>query len=262
MPTLVTTILKMQRAKEHLDALEIAIREFERPTNKPKAYRVSGYDDLECCEYVLKLEIDEPKLRLGITAGEFVSCLRSSLDWLAWQLATISCSGDDRPSDKISFPIWGEYSARAESKIEECTVGIPAEAVAIMQELQPYHYRDAYRDTHLWRLHALWNMEKHRHLVGNTMAIDLFIICPPGIPFRIETTDNGGEVRFPLSAKDKVGLDPAKCRASLRFGDEKEGVLLDHRGLVDIYEFVSDKVVPRFKRFFPQTPITGQPIQI
>ena len=262
MPTLVTPVLKMQRAKEHLDALEIAIREFERPTNKAKAYRVDGYDDLEHGEYVLKLETDEPALRLGITAGEFISCLRSSLDWLAWQLATISCSEDGRPSDKVSFPIWGEYSPRAESEIARCTIGIPAEAIAIMQELQPYHHRNAYRDTYLWRLHTLWNIDKHRHLVGNTMTINLFVTAPTAIPYMTRATDKGGEVRFPLAAKGKVSLDPTRCNASLRFGDEQEGVLLEYRELVDIYEFVSDKVVPRFKRFFPQAPVEGQAIQI
>lgn len=259
MAMLVTTILKVQRAKEHLDALEKAIRDFESPLGKPKAYRVSGEDDLQSQECVLKLEIDEPSLTLGILAGDFISSLRSSLDWLAWQLAAIKTNP---PSEKVCFPVLEENTLGAQGKFREATLGIPGEAIAIMQELQPYQHGNAAKDTHLWRLNKLWNIEKHRHLIINAMTIDLFVIAPPGTRVKQQIVDNRGEVRFPLSLKNKVRLDPTRCKGTLRFGDESEGVLLSHGEFLDMYEFVSDKIIPRFKRFFPQTPVEGQPIQI
>ena len=242
--------MKANRAKEHLDSLDRAIRGFNSPpAGKPKPRRVRFYDDLQAGEYVLELINEEPPLDWGISAGEFVSCLRSSLDWLAWQLATVTTQ---TPSDYVSFPIWGEYSSDAEGKIKKCTVGIPDEAISIMKELQPYHHGPSYKETHLWRLQALWNVEKHRHLLINTIGMELEAIPPKGTPHRlVQVMDNRAEVRFPLSAKDKVRLSPSGIRPVLTFGDEEAGIHLNMSDLREMYEFVSDKLIPKFNRFLP-----------
>lgn len=247
--------MKMQRAKEHLDSLEAAIRAFESPPDKPKPYRVTEKDDLERGECILKLEIDEPPLRLGIIAGDFISCLRSSLDWLAWQLATL-----EKPiPGKVSFPIWKENSADARAKIDGLnTGGIPIEAIAVIKELQPYNYGDAYRDTHLWRLETLWNIEKHRHIVIHSSIMELFFKAPKWVIYETEKFDDCYTVRFPLAAKQHVKLDPSRCRADVRFGNEEQSIILTVGELSDMYQFVSCEVIPRFARFFPQVPEIGQ----
>ena len=248
MAKLVTVVMKANRAKEHLNSLEEAIRKFySPPAGKPNPQRMRFYDDLPAGEYVLELSIDEPPLDWGIFAGEYIGSLRSSLDWLAWQLATLTT---DFPSDRVSFPIWGKYSARAESEIAKCTNGIPEKAVAIMKEIQPYNYGPSFKETHLWRLQCLWNVEKHRHLLINTIGLEVEVIPPKGTPYRLtDVVDNRAQVRFPLSAKGKVKFNPRGSRPILTFGDDEEGIHLKITDLREMHQFVSDKLIPRFNRF-------------
>lgn len=255
MANLAHPVMKMQRAKEHLDSLDAAIRTFESPSGKPKPYRVTQKDDLEHGECILKLEIDEPPLRLGIIAGDFISCLRSSLDWLVWQLATLEKAVPGR----VSFPIWKENSADARAKIDGLAAGgVPTAAIVVIKELQPYHYGSAYNDTHLWRLETLWNIEKHRHIVIHSSIMELFFKAPKWVIYETEKFDDYYIVKFPLSAKQHVKLDPSRSRADVRFGNEEQSIVLTVGELSDMYQFVSNEVLPRFACFFPQKPEISQ----
>jgi hypothetical protein len=242
-PNLVNPYLKMGRAKVHLDALKEGILEF----SNSEPYRIFPQDDLERGQHVITIRLSDPPLPLALISGDFICCLRSSLDYLAWQLAAISIAN---PSKDICFPIWGEDCNSAQRHIKKSTEGIPPEAITFMKSFQPYNHGNAYRDTHMWRLNALWSVEKHRHITLHSVDCEiLFPGIPPRMPFVREELNDGCIMRFPLAAKQYMHLKP-RSSVGLTFGDVDEGIELNFQELVDMYQFVSEKVIPRFARFF------------
>jgi hypothetical protein len=48
-------------------------------------YGISAEDDLNAGKHILTITLDDPPFAVALIAGDFVYCLRSSLDHLAWQ---------------------------------------------------------------------------------------------------------------------------------------------------------------------------------
>src|SRR5262249_24096931 len=152
-------------AKVHLDALRDGIEQWK----KSHANTISGYDDVERAEYVIEIRPpDTGDVELALIAGDFICCLRSSLDQLAWQLASQS----GRQSNRICFPIFGQDSLETQISIAKATFGIPDGAVTLMRQLQPYHHGDSFKTHCLWILHTLWNVDKHRHITMYSTQAD------------------------------------------------------------------------------------------
>lgn len=240
--------LKIKRAKEHLDLLNRKVSRFE----KSKCYRVRRKKDVKAGEYLVTITmVDVPLDPLSLIAGDFIGCLRSSLDHLAFRLAI---KNNQLPKHKVSFPICDgpQPNAKFRRFIESSTKGMPQGAVNIIESFQPYHARDRYKCSYLWQLNHLWNVDKHRHLTFHSGMVELkFAEIPRSAnPIRQLRLDNGGVMVFPLSVilQQNVKLKP-KPLVQLRFGDEREKLMLTMQELVDIYEFVSDKLMPRFSRF-------------
>ncbi len=249
MANLANIKLKIKRAKTHLDALDIEVAKFA----KGKTYRFSPEDDIERGEYVLTFTTadSKPPLLCAMVAGEFVGCLRSSLEYLVFQLASLH---GNVPSSEISFPVFGENSVDTQVRIAKKTYGIPDAAVAIIKSLQPYNSGDAYKSTHLWRLNKLWNIDKHRHIpLHATIGQIHFPNLPLDMIPKREVLNDGGSLqyvlRFPATAKPYIDLQP-RVNINVEFGREREGVVVGRKDLRDMYEFIRSKVIPRFARFF------------
>lgn len=67
-------------------------------------YTIGTYDDVEKDEYWMFLEAKETPNEIGLIGGDFVSCLRTSLDYLGKALMIV---GAGTPSDRASFPVIG-----------------------------------------------------------------------------------------------------------------------------------------------------------
>jgi hypothetical protein len=78
--------LKTKRAKEHLDALRHELESFR----DSKSHRVSRERDIKNKRYRIRLKIADIPDTLPLIVGDFVCCLRSSLDQLVWALATLT----------------------------------------------------------------------------------------------------------------------------------------------------------------------------
>ena len=239
---------KLKRAKAHLDALDVEIAKFA----KKETYMFSSKDDAERGEYVVTVRTKgKPPLDCAIVAGEFIGCLRSALDYLAFQLSSMSGKA---PSSEVSFPVFGENSVDTQVRIARKTYGIPDPAVVIIKALQPYNSGNAYKSTYLWRLNKLWNIDKHRHI---PLYAAIGYVNLPRLPFalkpEIDVLNQGGVseyiMRFPAAAKPYVDLKP-RVSVDVQFGRDSEGVVVSRKDLHDMYEFVSNEVVPRFARFF------------
>lgn len=277
MPSLIDPNLKLSRAKIHLDSMKEAVSLF-RKTNKQTT---TSDDDIENGLYVISTHIphDESSFKIALLLGDFVCNLRSSLDHIAWQLALLTCCGDDLPSRDTSFPICEKDSVETQVRIARCTFGIPDEAVAIMKSLQPYKAGKDYRSTHLWRLNTLWNIDKHRHIAPHGVVTDWlfkldrdhfaadfrYMASKHGI--KVEDTGDGCVMKMPLSLKEKVHFNPSPNTGDvdIRFGyeipttnagDSDSGIEMSLGDLIEIYEFVAKRVFPIFSGFFPEPEIT------
>src|SRR5258708_6147090 len=220
MASLYGPYLKIKRAKEHLDLLNRKLSAFK----KSKCYSISRKKNLKAGEYIIRFTMVDPPLDpLSLIAGDFIGCLRASLDHLAFRLAI----HDDRlPTDKVSFPIWDGPEANTKSRnlIAHATRGMPQGAIDLVESFQPYQHRDAYKLTHLWRLNYLSNVDKHRHLTFHSGFVQVQYpeLAKDTKPIRMQELDNGGILIFPLSAVRKnVNLKP-KPWVDIHFGDERE----------------------------------------
>lgn len=250
MSGILTSNLKVIRAKQHLDTLDMAIREFR--ANPEKHRRVSTYDDTLNGWFVVRCQAlnEDDIFGLGLVAGDFISNLRSSLDHLAWHLALLN---ERFPSKNICFPVIGQNNSDTQLKITKSTFGIPDDAIALIKSFQPYHSGEAYKSTHLWRLHFLWNTDKHRNIVLGGTATEEVVTVPSDLQNRISlnTLEDGAEIRIPLSEKYRIAKLNQRPLIDVRFGDEERGVILVLEDLADIYKFVTAEVLPGFERFFP-----------
>jgi hypothetical protein len=241
--------LKLQWAKKHLEALATEIAIF-RQSN---AYEVSTQEDLQNGWYIIQIRLlhDDRVFTAALIAGDFIHCLRCSLDHLAWQLALLS---GHIPSREISFPICERDSVDTQVRIAKCTYGFPDAAIAIVKAFQPYKSGDAYRSTHLWKLNDLWNIDKHRHIAPHGVFSDWVfkVDLPKPTQFETEELNDGSLIKIPIALKEKVSLNPSPG-IDIRFGTRAEGTDLGLSDLIEIYDFVALTVIPAFACFFPQS---------
>ena len=239
---------EMEWAKIHLDTLNA---EFSALKLNPKdLYRIATYENTERGQFIITAESIAPAkiLRLGLIAGDYVCNLRGSLDHIAWALARV---GKRRPSSETCFPVCIRDGSRTQAKIAKATAGMPSGAVAAMKSFQPYNSGKAYKSHHLWRLNFLWNVNKHRTIGLNSLDSGVLFEVARGVPILEERkVDDKAKVTIPLSAKDKVRLNP-RPDIEVFFGDEERGVKFTIQDLRDIYEFVSLEVFPELARFLP-----------
>lgn len=231
---------KIERAKIHLDALDQAIKVWQ--TSQAEAF--SSYDDVERGEYVVEIRPPDTDVSYALLAGDFISCLRASLDHLVWQIAAMRGT----PNKRICFPIYGENIMETQISITKATFGIPDEAAAVIRSFQPYNAGNAYKLHYLWILNTLWNIDKHRHIPLHSAVTDYVFPPPTPKPIRVDRFDDHAKICFALADKPKVKLNPS-TDAQIIFGDETEGVAVTISEFRAIYKAVIEKVIPAFLRF-------------
>lgn len=244
MASLKNPLAKIERAKEHFETLDREIGEFQ----KNNLCRVRHYEDTENALYVVRIDIPIVPLRFGVLAGDGIHNLRSALDHLAWQLALTRVA---KPFDYTEFPIVSKDTAKDRAHFKLVTQSMPDRACVRIKALQPYRRGAAFKDDPLWQLNKLWNIDKHR--VIPVQGITLNIKAPKAANARLETFDGYGVMTMPLSFKPQMQLSP-RPTAAVVFGSEIDGLVVPAERLGEIYEYVAERVLPRFSRFFSQSP--------
>jgi hypothetical protein len=184
---------------------------------------------------------------MGLIAGDIVSCLRAALDHLA---CCLTSTKDGIQNANASFPILSVDDTQTRRTFKKSLRGVPPEAVTIIESLQPYHHGNGYKATKLWRLHRLWNIDKHRQIPSNGVAVEVAVLYPKTVASPIRSTgQDGGVLRFPLAAKGDLHLKQP-VQIEINFGDEFEGIYISASELLDLYEFIGKDIFPRFHRFF------------
>lgn len=241
-PGFLQASLKIGWAKRHLDTLYSYIMEFQGS----KPYSLFAEDDLERGQHIIRVEIGALPVEMGLIVGDFASCLRASLDHLAGFL-TMAAGGTH--NDRASFPVVGEWNKDGESLFNKSVRGITPAAIKVIDSMQPYHSGSAYKSTKLWRLHRLWNIDKHRRIPLHATVAEIEIGHPSNMTPIVGGADDNNEVRFPLAAKGHLHLKPS-VKIGIEFGDITEGIVIRAEELIEIHEFIGTDVFPRFECFF------------
>lgn len=241
-PSIHSAEFKAGWAKIHLDTLKARIKRFV----EMEAKQPSAEDDVARGQHVVTLWATDPPIDAALIFGDFICCLRSALDHLAYQLARVN----GKPSRDTCFPIRGDNTLEAQISITKATFGFPEDAIALIRVLQPYHHGKGFKLKHLWRLHQLWNIDKHRVIALHSTALDWTLPISLTQPDSVERFEDHVKMRFPLSVKEQMHLYP-RPTIDVQFGDDEEGVIVITKDLSEIHQYVAEGVIPMFKDFFP-----------
>lgn len=172
-PSLEGVDLKLNRAKDRLDALSKAIGEF---LTDPDSYSLALKCGPQRREAFRVTEVRSPPPDWGILIGDCVHHYRSALDHLVFQLVVANTRGrlPAKVEKRSEFPIFNsgpKFRGKGKRKGVPSSGGglakiqdTPAAAQAIIESLQPYHRRKKPAAQALWELQELANIDKHRLL--------------------------------------------------------------------------------------------------
>ncbi|MGA2273044.1 MAG: hypothetical protein ABSH00_05785 [Bryobacteraceae bacterium] len=239
--------LKVGRAREHLDSLKRGLAAF-RESNPCSVFRE---EDVEHQRYRLRIEVKEYPVRIALIVGDLFYCLRCALDQMVFALA----KGDKAVYPVgTQFPIIERLNSKGRREFERYTAGIPAEALDVIDALQPYRRADGAPATTnlLWCLNLMCNIDKHRRIpVHSEVAIINFPKFPQAQRHLLTFEDDNTVVSGPLSMKDEMAFDPTGS-FQVVFGDSKEGIEMGLDRIEQIHDLVANKVIPSLSRFFEQ----------
>src|SRR5450432_4105692 len=157
--------MKASRADFHFQALDTELGKWAA-----KPYAVTKQLQFEKSLYAIRIDVSLTPEIIPMLLGNFICCLRASLDHLAWRLAHIPPvrKFTARELKQIQFPIFvcrNTYKDRRKL--------FPPAVADIFDTLQPYLRGNAYRDDPLWQLNELWTMDKHRSIPISPYSVNL-----------------------------------------------------------------------------------------
>jgi hypothetical protein len=236
--------LKTGRALEHLEALGAELQLFY----EGKPYTIKRFDDIETGRHIITVQMKDVSDRTAILAGDCVHNLRCALDHAVFSLA-IYATGNI-PGRRLQWPV---LETPNDKTLKQQTAGLPAEAVAIIESLQPYHAgpADAFKRSPIWQLHKLDIIDKHRRVAIGLHGLTCHFpdaVNPRSWEIQRRELPDGFEVSLPPVAAN-LQMIPDLSPGVL-FGDEAEGAILDLDQLRGLCNFVRDDVLPRFAGFF------------
>jgi hypothetical protein len=106
---------KVERAKEHLEALDAEVKRYISP--KPgdfPPYTITTHEETQNDSVCYQINENQPHVYLFLIAGDAIQCLRSALDHAIWSLVKIKFPHDD--PDWTEFPIFPTAPANREQR--------------------------------------------------------------------------------------------------------------------------------------------------
>lgn len=175
--------------------------------------------------------------RLGLIFGDAIQCLRSSLDYLVWELSTVVADEERR---RLMFPICiteDEYKGAITKR--KRLAGVSEEAVAIIDQFQPYRDQNP-EGTVLAMLESLTNINKHRRVILTGFA-GVRNALPVGVPHII------GETRVELENGEVIDRIPIWAALTIRDGFAKG---IEVSNFIDVTaRFLTNEFFPLFQKF-------------
>lgn len=150
---LVGVNLKLARAQEHFEAIAAIDERFAAVLCE-----VVFREDKDKGIGYFAISLPETPLELSTIVGDCLHNLRSTLDYLVWQI--VRSNPPNTPERRNMFPICSSPQEFASQVKRGRLRGVPAAATEIIERLQPYDGPDH----PLALLNELYNADKHRDL--------------------------------------------------------------------------------------------------
>lgn len=233
-------VIKTERAQVHLAAFNQELDAYCKNSHTVTTREEKG-------RYIRRTEWKGFPPILGMLLGEFLYCLRSGLDQLAWQLALPNSRKNH--AKEISFPI---VEAVTNSKQQKNWVSIvrhfPSEVAKEIEGLQPYRATGSPQDHPLWQLNKLCNIDKHCIIPINSRTLEIFVPHSPAV--LVQHFDNEDAIEVSLPLKDKHQLDfEVNADMQIEFGEWNTDLRIPRHRLADILSYFQQTVIPTFRRF-------------
>ena len=245
-PSIEYVYMKARWADFHLQSSEKRLRDWINSN----PYSISEKDDSDLTKHMFIIFPRAAPEEIALSVGDFVNCLRASLDQLAWNLVNLfpSTVPTAKTENKIAFPI-----CRTDDAYREKRALFHASIHPVLDSLQPSDRTNAIKTEPLWQLDKLWNLDKHRTIpvnCGNTT-----IKFPAGITGFIEM-DAFNQCFFVIvPCLSRIQLRPSYVKPQvipdILFGEYMGEFAVDIKRLREIHTFVTRDVIPRFTSFFP-----------
>jgi hypothetical protein len=157
MPDLMPVFRKIDRSREHLEALQDSAKRFF-DEHGDSIYRLHGESNSQRTKHLLRVELLRPlpTVEWGVIVGDAVHCLRTALDQLVFTLSL-------DPDDNAAWPVCRtekEWVTKAPAMLW----GVPKPLIAAIDRSQPYHRGNAANEHPLAILNSLSNTDKHKFI--------------------------------------------------------------------------------------------------
>jgi hypothetical protein len=246
-PSLDHVYAKTNWAKRHFDALDVSVKRWI----KSRPYVITEEDDPDRVWHGFIIKADTTS-DVALIAGDFINCLRSALDQLAWNLVHLcpdTVPKTDGAARQVVFPICEKDATYTQKRL------LFSPAIAqVLDSFQPKDRTNAFRYHPLWQLDKLWNIDKHRMVAANCCRFQ--VTMRGGIKGRIDNFEDRVVVLVPCLARfyyRPVYVEP-RITPQVLFGEHMGSWEITISDLRNIYDFVAHDVIPKFACFFPQTP--------
>jgi len=169
--------MKVVRARDQLAELDREISRF----SELNTYRVVSKFYPRSQHFTWRLVQDLPTpdlLRWGVMTGEIAHNLRSALDHLAWQLASLE-QAPGRPATTTSFPIATSLQEWRSKGTRKRIKHIGRRHRLMLRRFQPYRRDDRPERSALARLQRLSNVDKHQ-------VVHEAVFLPVGMEFQFQ----------------------------------------------------------------------------
>lgn len=266
--------VKLRRANEHIDALEVACKAYESEANVGLAY---DFDRKLGAIHVALVADREPPVELSAILGDAVQNLRAALDSIAWSSCDLSAEvADSRIGRQVYFPI-SDGPSHWEKRVDSWLPNVAPERREVFQRFQPWYWEEQARIAlghaestsaslghTLHRLNNLANADRHRGvhpviaragLPWITSPADVSVEIIPGDPWpvgpggtvltwRVTPVDAIDDVtpdgRTVIALEATTAIEPDSCVEQLRTMSRHVAQILTHIE-VEVLELVSQE---------------------
>jgi len=220
---------KIVRAKEHYDVFAVELRrQFHGHTGKVVM------DVQLATDANIRIDAQIPN-RTPLILGDCLQNLRSSLDYLVWELV-LAAKGV--PTETNAFPVADSRKVFKNNLERGYLTGLTDDMIAEVEFLQPYHAGDARESHPLWLLNRLTNINKHRRIlliqlraawVGKMIGSDKYTVAPSAMAEMYEDVQPTAFVTFD---EGEITKEAEACSLASQLISEVE------------------RIIPNFNRFF------------
>jgi hypothetical protein len=238
---------KVFYSKLHLDALDAKVTRYLENPLRPVVIQQHGTIE----DPSITITPNEVPAIIRLCAGDALQNLRSTLDYLVWELVL---ANQGIPDEYNAFPVCKTPKGFKEAKKRRLR-SVDPKAIAIIDSLQPLHFgQDKYAECSLFVLDEMTNINKHRSiLMARPRAVPLEDMLVPG--------SEGN----PIYDSSLVGDDEASARLiesaiKMKVNRQIAMFIQFDEGPVKGYEVMSAihglyyhvvaEILPKFERFF------------